>query len=165
MNINLRPKKCSGQSRYGRYGSYATADCTNECTFQKILTACLWGGGLTHEWKHYIASPTSPPLYVDNNSRFCSTNNDGSAWMHVYYSVVTTNNRYIISVYSVFLLKPSPITRCTRPWSPTRLSIATATMTRPGPTHLTQSWPLWPFCCLYTQLAFTSRHYSLLIAT
>ena len=25
MNINLRPKKCSGQSRYGRYGSYATA--------------------------------------------------------------------------------------------------------------------------------------------
>ena len=24
MNINLRPKKCSGQSRYGRYGSYAT---------------------------------------------------------------------------------------------------------------------------------------------
>ena len=25
MNINFRPKKCSGQSRYGRYGSYATA--------------------------------------------------------------------------------------------------------------------------------------------
>ena len=25
MNISLRPKKCSGQSRYGRYGSYATA--------------------------------------------------------------------------------------------------------------------------------------------
>ena len=25
MNINLRLKKCSGQSRYGRYGSYATA--------------------------------------------------------------------------------------------------------------------------------------------
>ena len=24
MNINLRSKKCSGQSRYGRYGSYAT---------------------------------------------------------------------------------------------------------------------------------------------
>ena len=24
MNINLRPKKCSGQSRYGRYSSYAT---------------------------------------------------------------------------------------------------------------------------------------------
>ena len=24
MNINFRPKKCSGQSRYGRYGSYAT---------------------------------------------------------------------------------------------------------------------------------------------
>ena len=24
VNINLRPKKCSGQSRYGRYGSYAT---------------------------------------------------------------------------------------------------------------------------------------------
>ena len=23
MNINLRPKKCSGQSLYGRYGSYA----------------------------------------------------------------------------------------------------------------------------------------------
>ena len=28
MNINnVRPKKCSGQSRYGRYGSYATAMC------------------------------------------------------------------------------------------------------------------------------------------
>ena len=27
MNINLRPKKCSGQSRYGRYGSYATVIC------------------------------------------------------------------------------------------------------------------------------------------
>ena len=25
MNTNFRPKKCSGQSRYGRYGSYATA--------------------------------------------------------------------------------------------------------------------------------------------
>ena len=24
MIINLRPKKCSVQSRYGRYGSYAT---------------------------------------------------------------------------------------------------------------------------------------------
>ena len=24
MNINFWPKKCSGQSRYGRYGSYAT---------------------------------------------------------------------------------------------------------------------------------------------
>ena len=24
MNINFRPIKCSGQSRYGRYGSYAT---------------------------------------------------------------------------------------------------------------------------------------------
>ena len=24
VNINFRPKKCSGQSRYGRYGSYAT---------------------------------------------------------------------------------------------------------------------------------------------
>ena len=24
ININLQPKKCSGQSRYGRYGSYAT---------------------------------------------------------------------------------------------------------------------------------------------
>ena len=25
LNINFRLKKCSGQSRYGRYGSYATA--------------------------------------------------------------------------------------------------------------------------------------------
>ena len=25
ININLRPKKCSGQSRYSRYGSHATA--------------------------------------------------------------------------------------------------------------------------------------------
>ena len=25
MNINLRPKKCSGQSHCGRYSSYATA--------------------------------------------------------------------------------------------------------------------------------------------
>ena len=31
MNINLRPKKCSGQSRYGRYGSYATVIGLLEC--------------------------------------------------------------------------------------------------------------------------------------
>ena len=39
MNINLRPKKCSGQSRYGRYGSYATVIITpsNADAFQ--LTA------------------------------------------------------------------------------------------------------------------------------
>ena len=29
MNINLQPKKCSGQSRYGHYGSYATVMVVN----------------------------------------------------------------------------------------------------------------------------------------
>ena len=31
MNINLQPKKCSGQSRYSRYGSYATGICMDVC--------------------------------------------------------------------------------------------------------------------------------------
>ena len=34
MNINLRPTKCSGQSRRGRYGSYATV-------YKHVLTAFI----------------------------------------------------------------------------------------------------------------------------
>ena len=30
MNINNQPKKCSGQSRYGLYGSYATVSSDSE---------------------------------------------------------------------------------------------------------------------------------------
>ena len=31
MNINFRPKKCIGQSRYGRYGFYATVFTSEYC--------------------------------------------------------------------------------------------------------------------------------------
>ena len=43
MNINLRPKKCSGQSRYGRYGSYAT------------------GGSVVGEWETWNKGSQGPP--------------------------------------------------------------------------------------------------------
>ena len=35
MNINLRPKKCSGQSRYGRYGRYGSYATVNYNAYLK----------------------------------------------------------------------------------------------------------------------------------
>ena len=55
MNINLQPKKCSGQSRYGHYGSYATevsfsvmsrdSSSENSChgTQSQIIYSCIIG--------------------------------------------------------------------------------------------------------------------------
>ena len=51
MNINLRPKKCSGQSRYGRYGSYATA------LKGPLKYLCLFQVYQTFFWK-YCSSTT-----------------------------------------------------------------------------------------------------------
>ena len=39
MNINLRPKKCSGQSRYDKHDSYATVlSKANDCNFHFLST-------------------------------------------------------------------------------------------------------------------------------
>ena len=87
-----------------------------------------------------IASPTSSPF-------ICWQTTHGSV-PHTttvqlsYVLVCSTNNKLHIPV------KAQPSTRNTRPQSPAMLCM------RPGPTQLIQSWPLWPFCCLYTQTCF-----------
>ena len=49
MNINLRPKKYSGQSRYGHYGSYATGFVKTPCLaiYNHWTGLVDWTGGLT----------------------------------------------------------------------------------------------------------------------
>ena len=74
MNINLQPKKCSGESRYSRYGSYATVfPLTILSTFIEKQTAsrdtCLLANMvhlLAIIWFHNYppSPPTSPPGFI-----------------------------------------------------------------------------------------------------
>ena len=60
MNINLRPKKCSGQSRYSRYGSYATGPTANLVivfeTFKRSHNLKTWLRFVPRRGKIFLAS-------------------------------------------------------------------------------------------------------------
>ena len=113
-------------------------DCTKmNAHFQKF-TACL-SEGLIHEWKHAFPAPPFPLMSV-NNSWLCSTQIYRLAPFAVGVCVLTT----------IFYLTRS---MCMGPRPPTtRLGICM--IARPWSTQLIQSWPLWAFCCLYTQTCF-----------
>ena len=60
MNINFQPKKCSGQSRYGRYGSYATGPTANLVivfeTFKRSHNLKTWLRFVPRRGKIFLAS-------------------------------------------------------------------------------------------------------------
>ena len=60
MNINFRPKKCSGQSRNGRYGSYATGPTANLVivfeTFKLSHNLKMWFRFAPRRGKIFLAS-------------------------------------------------------------------------------------------------------------
>ena len=112
-------------------------------------------GGAHSLVEAYIASPTSSPYVGIKTTQLYSTQNHCSAFLCRSVPAATIN-------YSI-LVKVQSSNQSTRTQSPTRLGIWPQDLGLP---NKIQSWPLWPFCCLYTQTCIlSSRHYALLTAT